>query len=409
MAGLHIEDQVAPKKCGHIAGKQVIPTAGVLRQDPRRLRVPHRSRLRHHRAHRRPRGHRARRRDRPRQPLRRGGRRRDLLRGAPDRGRDPAGGARGEGAAARQHGASAGKTPAVKVSELERLGLQDRDLPGGVHGRRGARHGEARSRRSRSTAPTGSDGPGAVPDGHLPPRRLRLVARHRGEVRGSLMTSTTPTMFEKIWGRHVVAEGPGGQTPALRRPPPAARGLRRTRSSASSGSGRRGAPPGACVATADHYVPTAPGDGRDRDRRDRAGWSRASAATPRELRHHATSARGDAAPGHRARDRPGAGRHAARHHARVRRLAHLHPRRVRRARLRHRLDARSSTCSPRSASGSASRARCASRSTGARPSGVDGQGRDPRDHRADRRGRRRGPRDRVRGRRRSAPCRWTSA
>jgi 2-methylisocitrate lyase-like PEP mutase family enzyme len=26
VAGLHMEDQVAPKKCGHIAGKQVIPT-----------------------------------------------------------------------------------------------------------------------------------------------------------------------------------------------------------------------------------------------------------------------------------------------------------------------------------------------------------------------------------------------
>ena len=26
VAGLHIEDQVSPKKCGHIAGKQVIPT-----------------------------------------------------------------------------------------------------------------------------------------------------------------------------------------------------------------------------------------------------------------------------------------------------------------------------------------------------------------------------------------------
>src|SRR5258705_13204586 len=29
VAGLHIEDQVAPKKCGHIAGKQVIPTEEV--------------------------------------------------------------------------------------------------------------------------------------------------------------------------------------------------------------------------------------------------------------------------------------------------------------------------------------------------------------------------------------------
>ena len=27
VAGLHLEDQVAPKKCGHIAGKQVVPTA----------------------------------------------------------------------------------------------------------------------------------------------------------------------------------------------------------------------------------------------------------------------------------------------------------------------------------------------------------------------------------------------
>src|ERR1044071_5780483 len=27
VAGLHMEDQVAPKKCGHIAGKQVIPVA----------------------------------------------------------------------------------------------------------------------------------------------------------------------------------------------------------------------------------------------------------------------------------------------------------------------------------------------------------------------------------------------
>jgi len=26
VAGLHMEDQVAPKKCGHIAGKQIIPT-----------------------------------------------------------------------------------------------------------------------------------------------------------------------------------------------------------------------------------------------------------------------------------------------------------------------------------------------------------------------------------------------
>ena len=41
-------------------------------------------------------------------------------------------------------------------------------------------------------------------------------------------------------------------------------------------------------------------------------------------------------PGHRPRDRAGAGRHAAGHDDRLRRLAHRHARRVRRARVRHR-------------------------------------------------------------------------
>ncbi len=67
-----------------------------------------------------------------------------------------------------------------------------------------------------------------------------------------------PTMFEKIWNRHVVAEGPGGQTllyidrhllheggtAALTR-------LRR--------SGRSVRRPEGLVATTDHYVPTGPG------------------------------------------------------------------------------------------------------------------------------------------------------
>ncbi len=42
------------------------------------------------------------------------------------------------------------------------------------------------------------------------------------------------------------------------------------------------------------------------------------------------------APGHRARHRPRAGLYAARHHHRLRRQPHLHPRRVRRAGARHR-------------------------------------------------------------------------
>ena len=45
---------------------------------------------------------------------------------------------------------------------------------------------------------------------------------------------------------------------------------------------------------------------------------------------------GSDSPGHRARDRAGAGRHPARHDDRLRRLAHLHARRLRRAGVRHR-------------------------------------------------------------------------
>ena len=74
------------------------------------------------------------------------------------------------------------------------------------------------------------------------------------------MASQRLTMFEKIWSRHVVAEGPGGQallyvdrhllhegsTHALARLERKGRAVRR---------------PAACLATADHYVPTQPGAG----------------------------------------------------------------------------------------------------------------------------------------------------
>ena len=74
------------------------------------------------------------------------------------------------------------------------------------------------------------------------------------------MASQRLTMFQKIWSRHVVAEGPGGQallyvdrhllhegsTHALARLARKGRAVRR---------------PDACLATADHYVPTAPGAG----------------------------------------------------------------------------------------------------------------------------------------------------
>ena len=81
-----------------------------------------------------------------------------------------------------------------------------------------------------------------------------------------------PTMFEKIWSRHVVAEGPGGQTllyidrHLLHEGATAAfTRLRR--------SGRSVRRPEGLVATADHYVPTGPGSegGQPGDPRH-GGW-----------------------------------------------------------------------------------------------------------------------------------------
>ena len=76
-------------------------------------------------------------------------------------------------------------------------------------------------------------------------------------------------------------------------------------------------------------------DGRSRDRRDQRPPDGGAADQRRRVRHHAVSV-GLGRPGHRARDRSRDGLHAAGHDDRVRRLAHLDARRVRRARVRHR-------------------------------------------------------------------------
>ena len=74
------------------------------------------------------------------------------------------------------------------------------------------------------------------------------------------------------------------------------------------------------------------------------------------LRHRAARA-GQRGPGHRARHRAGAGSDPAGHDHRLRRQPHQHPRRVRRAGLRHRHQRGRRTCSPRSACCSAARRR----------------------------------------------------
>ena len=65
VAGIHLEDQVSPKRCGHLAGKQVVERAAVHLADPRCGRGPVLGRLRHRRPHRRRGDRRARRSDRP--------------------------------------------------------------------------------------------------------------------------------------------------------------------------------------------------------------------------------------------------------------------------------------------------------------------------------------------------------
>ena len=136
----------------------------------------------------------------------------------------------------------------------------------------------------------------------------------------------------------------GRARPALHRSAPAARGdqpagLRRPAPER---------PPGA--APRPHHRDRGPQhpDPRHRQADRRPGLPRPAGDAAQELRR----VRRPAAPagrrraGRRPRRRPAAGPDPARHDGRLRRLAHLHARRVRRAGVRHRHLARSSTCWP---------------------------------------------------------------
>src|SRR6266700_2681818 len=67
-----------------------------------------------------------------------------------------------------------------------------------------------------------------------------------------------PTMFEKIWSRHVVAEGPGGQSLLYIDRHPLHEGATAALARLKR-SGRAVRRPAGLLATADHYVPTGPG------------------------------------------------------------------------------------------------------------------------------------------------------
>ena len=82
LAGCHIEDQVNPKRCGHLDGKAVVPDRGDGQAPARRGRRPPRPELRHLRPHRRRRRSKAWPRRSTGEGLRRRRRRHDLPRGA---------------------------------------------------------------------------------------------------------------------------------------------------------------------------------------------------------------------------------------------------------------------------------------------------------------------------------------
>ena len=104
LAGVMIEDQVWPKSCGHMKGKEVISLRGGHGKDPRRRRGPPRSRLRHQVAHRHA-GHAWHRRgDQAPQQLCRGGRRPVVRRCAAERRRYRDGCEECAEAVVRQHG-----------------------------------------------------------------------------------------------------------------------------------------------------------------------------------------------------------------------------------------------------------------------------------------------------------------
>ena len=164
-----------------------------------------------------------------------------------------------------------------------------------------------------------------LPGGRLRRAATQLDPRREGPMR------MPKTMFDKIWETHEVAHGLLYIDLHLVHEvtsPQAFDGLRL--------AGRPVRRPDRTLATADHNTPTdgTPVAARDQGRAlARAGGN--ARAQLRRVRRARLLAR-IRPPGDRARDRPRARRHAAGHDDRLRRLAHLHARRLRRARVRDR-------------------------------------------------------------------------
>ena len=218
VAGLHLEDQVAPKKCGHIAGKQVIPArefadkiraAAEYRTDPDFVIIARTD---------------ARAVTGLDDAIERGNLYAEagadvIFVEAPQSEDEIHRVAREVKAPLLANMVQGGRLPPSRSPSWS--GSASRSPSSrGVHGRRRVRH------RAGFGAPQGhrhrlAGRAGAGPDGHLPARGLRLVARHRGALRALRAVA--------CWGmihRRRPSQGdPSWQTPSSSRPP--ARGIGR--------------------------------------------------------------------------------------------------------------------------------------------------------------------------------------
>ncbi len=228
--------------------------------------------------------------------------------------------------------------------------------------------------------------------------------RPAGPAPGGLQRGRPRTMFEKIWARHVVAEGPGGHVLLY-----VDRHLLHEGTTAAFGrlarSGRSVRRPDLSFATADHYC--RPRRARRRATPRRAAWSRRSAVTPpsgassisasaiprRGIVHVIGPEQGLTGPGITL---VCGDSHTATHGAFGALAFGIGSTRGR---------ARAGHADP------VAEEAADDADLGRGPAGPRRrrQGRDPRDHREDRRRRRRAARDRVRGLGDPRACRWTSA
>ena len=158
VAGLHLEDQLSPKRCGHLEGKQLIAASEMVEKVHAAVEARRSAGPGHHRAHRRACGRGPRRRARARPALPRRRRRRPLRRGARERGRGRGGGAGVPGHAAavqrrrrRPHAAARAPAPArarlpARPVPADRPARGDRGGPAGAGGPAAQREAARRRR-----------------------------------------------------------------------------------------------------------------------------------------------------------------------------------------------------------------------------------------------------------------------